>query len=323
MRLVTLLTALLLSNHAVGHEMRPGYLVLSERTAGVVDVEFRQPVTDNRFLELTLKNCEPLTEPVHRMSGGTMTQTWQARCETRLANARVAILGLAGTSTEVLVNVRDADGTEASHIIRPDAPVLALGHTEPPLLPVYLGLGIEHLLTGLDHVLFIIALLVLVTDKWKLVQTITAFTLAHSITLALSALDVIRLPQGPVEAAIALSILYVAVEITREDARSPTRRAPWLIAFVFGLLHGLGFAGVLREIGLPDGETLWALLLFNAGIEVGQLMIVGVFITALFVARHLPAPGMIPRGDSAALRLVPAYFIGPVAAFWMLQRLVA
>lgn len=324
MRVVLAIALLLASFSGLGHEMRPAYLTLKEQKDRVIDISFRQPIVNQRFLDLEVGiDCEMLTAPVHEKSTGSLTQTWQVRCDDGLRRSTVAITGLNRTLTEVLVSVQYADGDTAQHVIKPDAPVLALAAREPPLLPVYLALGIEHLLLGLDHVLFVIAMMVLVTDKWKLVQTITAFTVAHSITLVLSTLDLIRLPQGPVEAAIALSILYVAVEITREDRTSLTTRFPWSIAFVFGLLHGLGFAGVLREIGLPQGEAAWALLLFNVGIEIGQLMVITVALSSLLVARYVLA-GIRSRAswslNPALARLAPAYVIGPVATFWVLQR---
>lgn len=317
--LMTLLAAL----PGVAHEMRPAYLALEEGQDGIVDLSFRQPIVNGRFLDLDARiDCEMLTEPVHHKSGGTLSQTWQVRCDGGLQHSTIAIEGLSRALTEVLVSIRYEDGATAQHVIKPNEPLLALSTRDPPVLPVYLGLGIEHLLLGLDHVLFVIALMLLVTDKWKLVQTVTAFTVAHSVTLALSTLDLVRLPQAPVEAAIALSILYVALEIARHDKDSLTRRFPWSVAFVFGLLHGLGFAGVLREIGLPEGQAAWALFLFNAGIEIGQLLVISVALLALASFRWLASRGLPLVITPFPARLAPAYVIGPIAAFWVIQRVM-
>ncbi|MGI9399927.1 MAG: HupE/UreJ family protein [Rhizobiaceae bacterium] len=180
----------------------------------------------------------------------------------------------------------------------------------------YTLLGIEHILSGFDHLLFVLGLLFLVRGAWMLVKTITAFTVAHSITLALATLGILKVPSAPVEAAIALSIVFLAVEIVKgwRGQFSITHQMPWLVAFAFGLLHGLGFAGALSELGLPPDEIPIALLFFNIGVEVGQLIFVAIILVAIWAWRHARFPA--PR----SLALAPAYAIGTLAAYWFLER---
>ena len=182
----------------------------------------------------------------------------------------------------------------------------------------YLSLGIEHILLGIDHLLFVFALL-LIAKGWNLVKTITAFTLAHSITLALAALGVVAIPQAPVEAVIALSIVFAAAEVLRAQKGIPslTSQAPWLMAFAFGLLHGFGFAGALSEIGLPQGQIVSALLFFNLGVEVGQLG----FIAA--VLGFTAVLGLLSLRLPTWAKLVPPYMIGSIAMLWVIQRVIA
>jgi hydrogenase/urease accessory protein HupE len=183
----------------------------------------------------------------------------------------------------------------------------------------YLALGVEHILTGFDHLLFVLALLLIVKSARRIVATVTAFTVAHSLTLAAATLGFVHLPQPPVEAAIALSIAFVAAEIVHGLDGRPglTARAPWLVAFAFGLLHGLGFAGALAEIGLPQSAIPLALLCFNLGVELGQLAFVVALLACLALARRARIPW--PR----AARPLPAYAIGALAMFWVIERVAA
>jgi len=319
------LLPLLVATPLHAHEMRPAYAELVRKPGDMVQITFRQPAVNGRILDLELVvDCTNPSEKVASITASALTESWTMHCEAGFAHRVISVIGLNRTLTDVLVRVQDMDGTERHFIIRPGDPVLEIGEGPPPVLPVYLVLGIEHLLSGFDHILFVVGLMLLIAEKWKLVQTITAFTIAHSITLALSSLDVVRVSQQPVEAAIALSILYVAVEISLgKDADPLTRRYPWLIAFTFGLLHGLGFAGVLRNIGLPEGEALWALLLFNLGIEVGQLLVIAGMLALLAIARRLPTVRTLTRKTALDIRLVPAYVIGSISTWWFLVRAAA
>jgi hydrogenase/urease accessory protein HupE len=183
----------------------------------------------------------------------------------------------------------------------------------------YAMLGVEHILSGIDHLLFVLALLIITRGGRKLVKTVTAFTVAHSITLTLAALGYIHVPQRPVEAVIALSIVFVAAEILRgrQGRVGLTARAPWLVALTFGLMHGLGFASGLSEAGLPDGHIPTALLFFSIGVEAGHFLFIGVLLSLIALARRvkLPAPQWA--------QLVPPYAIGSVAMFWVIQRIAA
>jgi hydrogenase/urease accessory protein HupE len=192
----------------------------------------------------------------------------------------------------------------------------------------YTLLGVEHILSGIDHLLFVLALLIITGGGWKLVKTVTAFTVSHSITLTLAALGYIHVPQRPVEAAIALSIVFVASEMLHTRAGRPgiTARAPWVVALIFGLMHGLGFASGLSEAGLPDGHIPTALLFFSIGVEAGHFMFIGVVLAligaGLRVVQNSRPKFLTPR-TSSILGVLPAYAIGTVAMFWVIQRVAA
>ncbi len=302
----------------IAHEMRPAYARLVALDEGRVEIEFRQPVIGGRFLNLRLQvDCPDLTSPVTSGSPSAITERWTADCRNGLDE--VSIAGLSSTVIDVLLTWEPADGPARTIVITPQSPVASLEAKPAPLLPVYLTLGITHLLEGLDHVFFVVGLMLIVSGPWRIVKTITSFTVAHSLTLALSILDVVRLSQAPVEAAIALSLVFIAWENVAPDrAATLTARRPWQIAFLFGLLHGLGFAGVLREIGLPEAQFASALLLFNLGIEVGQLIIVASVLIVAALWRRLNPPV-----ETALARLAPIYVIGSISCFWLIERVAA
>ena len=302
------------------HEMRPAFAQLVETQEGI-SATLRQPLVRGfrPDLALDLGGCRVRSEVISQRHEGTLIQSWQEYCDQALSQSTLAIRNLYPGVSEVLVSITLLDGGVQRFVVRSDNPVVNLGDADSPLLPAYLELGIEHLLAGLDHVLFVIALMVLITDRWRLVATITAFTIPHSITLALSTFQLMQISQSAVEALIALSLLFMAVEMLSKTP-SLTANYPWLISFGFGLIHGLGFAGVLREVGLPDDAALWALLLFNVGLEIGQLMVVAACLFLGFLIRYWRrkitfVPGVILSN------LLPAYFIGPISVWWLLQRL--
>ena len=215
-----------------------------------------------------------------------------------------------------MVEIGRLDGEKSTRLLRPNSPSLSLGDASPQVA-AYLVLGLEHLVFGIDHVLFVIGLVLFIPSRWALLKTITAFTAAHSITLALSVLELVRLPQGPVEAVIALSILFLARELTMPEARRSalTRGRPWIMALLFGLLHGFGFAGALADIGLPRDQLALALFLFNIGIELGQIAIIAVLLALLWIARRIAgAFALVERGF--------VYFMGSLAAFWTIDRVL-
>jgi len=225
------------------------------------------------------------------------------------------------TITDVLVRVQMRDGTVSTTLVRPSRPWIEIA-AAPGWLAVagaYTLHGIEHILFGFDHLLFVLALILIVRNGRMLLWTISAFTVAHSITLSLATLGVVHVPGPPVEAMIALSILLLACEIVRlqRGQASMTAQRPWIVAFSFGLLHGFGFAGALTEIGLPQNDIPLALFAFNVGVEVGQLVFVAAVIGLLAaVSRFRPAPVLERRALFAS-----TYAIGSLAAFWFIERL--
>jgi hydrogenase/urease accessory protein HupE len=237
-----------------------------------------------------------------------------------LTGSIVNIDGLESTFTDVLLRLERANGVEITHRLTPAAPSYVF-EAEPGYGQVawtYFVLGVEHILLGIDHLLFVLALLIVVTGWRKLVGTITAFTVAHSITLALAALGFVHVPGPPVEAIIALSIVLVAGEIIHGRQGNPglTARLPWIVAFTFGLLHGFGFAGALADIGLPQSSIPLALFTFNIGVEAGQLLFVGAMLVLSWFTRRIQ-----PSPPEWAWR-TPTYVIGGLAAYWVIERVV-
>ncbi len=298
------------------HEVRPAYLAIEAVGEGLHQVTWKQPVLGNRRLPLDPvlpEQCEVLNEGLPEHTGAALIVRWDIRCD--LSHGLILIQGLSRTLTDVMVRITDESGVEQTWMLKPESPSLDLADPAPPIA-AYLFLGIEHLLFGIDHILFVIGLVLFIRDRWMLIKTVTAFTVAHSITLTLSVLEVVRLPQGPVEAVIALSILFLARELMLPEAeRSALMRIrPWLMAFTFGLLHGFGFAGALADIGLPREDLAFSLLLFNVGIEIGQLLVIAVILAGTWVARKLPmAPGL--RWQQAFTVLM-----GIAAAYWTIDR---
>jgi len=239
-----------------------------------------------------------------------------------LAGKRIAFPGLQGTITDVLVRIQLDGGGQSTTLVHPSnaALVVPARPRQGEVARTYLVYGIEHILGGIDHLLFVFGLLLIVRGGRRIFATITAFTVAHSVTLAAATLGWVHVPVPVVESIIALSIVFVAVEIVRGRAGHPglTSRAPWLVAFCFGLLHGFGFAGALAEVGLPERAIPMALLCFNVGVEIGQLFFVCAVLLLMAGARRLPA--IMPRRWAP---LVAPYAIGSVASFWMLQRVLA
>ncbi|MEH2624483.1 hydrogenase/urease accessory protein HupE [Bradyrhizobium sp. AZCC 1719] len=238
-----------------------------------------------------------------------------------LAGTRIEIVGLQATITDALVRVQMLDGTYSTTLVRPSKPWIEIATSRSSLevATTYLMHGVEHILLGYDHLLFVLALILIVRRGRVLLITVTAFTVAHSITLSLATLGVVHIPGPPVEATIALSILLLACEIIRSDRgqASLTAQWPWLVAFSFGLLHGFGFAGALTEIGLPQGDIPLALLAFNVGVEAGQLVFIAAVLGALRCAKWIRLPAFLERHA----RPVTTYAIGIMAAYWFTERL--
>lgn len=310
----------LLAAGAQAHELQPGFLELREGQERNWQVLWKQPLSAGQPLRLTPVFPAPCA-PLGTASQERLPQAWVYRarihCPQGLAGQKLAVEGLEAFATDVLVRVEHADGRVETHLLKPDQPQLQLAALGERTQTTYLWLGIEHIALGFDHLLFVFGLLLLVGSNWMLVKTITSFTVAHSITLGLATLTSIHVPPRPLELAIALSILFLAPEILRLRAggSSLSIRHPWVVAFAFGLLHGFGFASALREVGLPRDEIPLALLLFNVGVEFGQLAFVALVLAAGALWRRL-APWRTP-----ALALAPVYLIGTLSAWWTWQRL--
>jgi hydrogenase/urease accessory protein HupE len=306
----------------VAHESRPAYLSLTETMAGNFDVTWRRPARGDKALSLAPvfpDQCTEKEKSAAYFAAGAYVQRWKIDCgEEGLVGSAIAIRGLEYTITDVLIRVELQQGEVRTGIVKPNAPSFEV-EKSPSAWKVagdYLVLGVEHILGGIDHLLFVLGLLLIVSGTWRLVKTITSFTVAHSITLGVATLGFVRVPQAPVEAVIALSILFLATELIRREQghEGLASQFPWIVAFVFGLLHGFGFAGALTEVGLPHSEIPLALLMFNVGVELGQILFVTMVLLLLHIiqrnVKNLPLWG--PRAT--------AYGIGSLASFWIFER---
>ncbi len=326
---VALLAPLGRPSTSQAHEIRPAYLEIKETAAGQFNLLWRTPVTAGMRLPLALKlrdDVRNVKEPVvQELTDSLVERRWIRAGANGLAGARIEFPGLQLTITDVLVRFEMLDGTKGSVVVRPSQPWVEIEARRGlwAVAGAYLRLGVEHILGGVDHLLFVLALLLLVRGWKRVVATITAFTVAHSISLVAAVLGFVHVPQPPVEAAIALSIVFVAAEIIRSREGRPglTEKAPWVVAFTFGLLHGLGFAGALSDVGLPPNSIPVALLVFNLGVELGQLFFIG-FVYAVAGGAQWLARRFAFRVPGWSWRLAP-YGIGGVAAFWMIQRIAA
>jgi hypothetical protein len=306
-------------------EIRPALLDIKEQNTGLFAVTWKVPTRGNRVLALTPQLPESLelvgSPSVQDIPGARIEHATYKNNGASLTGQRIVIDGLSALQTDVLLLIQLQDGTQHSAILRPSSPefTIPLEASKLKIASDYWRMGTIHILEGVDHLLFVLALLLIVLGLGPLVKAVTAFTVAHSITLALATLGVVHVPAAPTEAIIALSILFLASEIVHKHhgAIGITERYPWVIAFIFGLFHGLGFAGALSEIGVPQHEVPLALFMFNVGVETGQLLFIAVVLGLMALLRglHLTAP-------KGAWRLVP-YAIGSVAAFWTIERVMS
>jgi hydrogenase/urease accessory protein HupE len=310
---------------AHAHEVRPAYLQIDEVGPGRYQLLWRTPVLAGMRLPVVLRlpdEIHDVIEPAaQELSDSLVERRLFDAGSQRLAGRRIEFVGLQATLTDVLVRVQMLDGTHSSTLVRPSQPWVDITTSRGPfgVAGAYLMHGTEHILFGYDHLLFVLALILIVRSTRMLLLTVTAFTVAHSITLSLATLGVMHVPGPPVEATIALSILLLACEIVRsgQGRASLTAKWPWLVAFSFGLLHGFGFASALTEIGLPQGDIPLALFAFNVGVEIGQLIFIAVILGALRCARLIRLPAVV---ESHA-RTVTTYAIGIMAAYWFVERL--
>jgi hydrogenase/urease accessory protein HupE len=313
--------ALVAVEAASAHAFAPALLELREGASGTIDVRWKQPAT--RAMGSSLRpvlpgSCSGVGEAELLEEGTGVVANWAIECPGGLVGKTVGVEGLAASGADALLRVAFAEGRSVRHVLTATSPAFQIPERESraAVLQTYGALGFTHIVTGYDHLLFVLGLVILIGTGRPLLWTVTAFTIGHSLTLGLAALGLVRLPQQPIEAAIAFSIYVLALEIARRSnaRRSLLQSWPWLMAGGFGLLHGLGFAGALSAIGLPQGEIPLALFAFNVGIELGQLAFVGVILASWAMLRRIPI--QLPE----AARLVPAYGIGSLAAFWCIER---
>jgi hydrogenase/urease accessory protein HupE len=307
---------------AGAHELRPAFLDMKETSAGRFAIVWKVPALGDRRLALDVRlpaACSEDRAPVASSENNYIFQRWSATCAGGIKGADIGIDGLRATLTDVLVRIEYIDGATQVVRLTPQQASFTAGGSMSwrEAAWTYFRLGVDHILTGFDHLLFVLALMLLIGDRAMLVKTITAFTLAHSITLAGAALGYMWLPQRPVEACIALSIAFIAVELVRavRGERSLAIRQPWIVAFAFGLLHGFGFAGALREIGLPHKDVALSLVSFNLGVEAGQLLFVAAVVASWAILSRLV------KVSATAGRMAAAYAIGTVSTVWLISRL--
>lgn len=323
-----LLIFVLLATFAPGafaHEVRPAYLELRQTGPETHDVLWKVPGQGDMRLGLYVElpvSCTNVTEPRASMINNAFAERWTVKCAGGLSGGTIHIAGLSATMTDVLVRLERTNSATQVTQLTPSTTSFVVTATADAMgvARTYTVLGVEHILSGIDHLLFVLALIIITRGGWKLIKTITAFTVAHSITLGLAALGFVQVPPAPIEAVIALSIVFVAAEImhSRQGRPGLTERAPWVVAFTFGLLHGFGFAGALSQIGLPQHDIPLALLCFNVGVEVGQLLFIASVFAIVAVARHITRRVALPQ-PMWAWRVLP-YAIGGVSAFWLIQR---
>ncbi len=308
---------------ARAHDTRPGYLEITEQTPRRYELIWRTPVFSGSRLSVVLRFPDGVRtqgEPVEREFRGSVVERRVIEAPHGLVGTRIEFIGLETTITDVLVRVQRSDGSHSTALVHPSQPWLQVQGSQGPWSTalVYLRHGVTHIAGGYDHLLFVLGLFLLVRGVRALVATITAFTAAHSVTLAVSTLEWVRVPQPPVEAIIALSLVVVAAEILDTQPRATLiRRRPWVVALSFGLLHGFGFAGALADIGLPGDSVPLALFAFNAGVEIGQLALISVFLLVSHVCDRLGASAR----SRAHARSLAAYSAGTLASFWFFERL--
>jgi len=318
--LALLLVGILPAWPVAAHPLAPSLLDVREREGGRVDVLFKMSLLQPRGTDLQPEfpsHCTPVTEVVAERDDVSASFRWSEDCGARgIVGESLRVVGLERTRTDVLVHVELLDGRSLRRVISGADAAFEVSERQSrwQVALDYARLGVDHILTGPDHLTFVLGLMLLAWNRRALLFTLTAFTLGHSVTLSAAALGYVDFPSRVVEFAIALSIFMLAVELSAKRNGDATHRRPWGFAFAFGLLHGLGFAGALSEIGLPAGEIPLALLSFNVGIEVGQIAFVAV------VWGLLLAVGRRAEAAPAWLRALPVYAIGSLAAMWCIER---
>lgn len=322
MKCFSVLFVFLLSSLSLfAHEVRPGYFSITQQSEDTYQIVWKVPAMGTGIPKIypVLPNNWEIIDEQSNLLPGNLRRTYLVRINNGIEGNMLLFDGLNKTLIEVLVSIKKSDGIQYSSRIKPSNPSYLIPVTPDrwSVIKTYLSLGFEHILLGIDHLLFVLALLLLTKGFGRIVKTITAFTIAHSITLSFAALGFVGLPGAPVEAVIALSIVFLAVELVHylDGRKGLTVRYPWIVAFTFGLLHGFGFAGALVDLGLPQTDIPWALLFFNVGVELGQLAFVLAALGVIWLLRKIKInwPNWVEK--------VPPYAIGSLASFWMFERI--
>ncbi len=321
---ISVLVAVLVAKAGFAHPLAPALLELRESESGRVEVTWKRSalrVPGSDLQPILPADCPALEEPRVEEQGTAMLAHWSIDCgEVGLVGRTLRIDDQGPARIDTLVRIELADGRKLQRVLRRSEPSMVVPERtgRVTVFVDYFTFGFDHILSGPDHLLFVFGLVLLcsnlATNLATLAKTVTSFTVGHSITLSLAALGYAKYPAGPIEVLIAASVLALAVDLARDEAK-PTwmRRFPWPMALLFGLLHGLGFAGALREAGLPDGEIPMALFSFNVGIEVGQLVFVAALLALTPLAKRIPMPISLPRR-------IAVYGMGSLAAFWVIER---
>lgn len=322
--IILILGAFFTTKNADAHEIRPALLTITETESGWFDVMWKVPIFEGNVLDITPIFPEEFKvigiPSINNIGSAVITYYSLQYVGDDMTGKEILIEGLSSLQIDVLVQLERDDGSRYSAILKPSSPVYKIPTigSKNEVAYAYWIMGIVHILGGFDHLLFVLTLLLIVRHKWKLFKTITAFTLAHSVTLALASLGLVSVPPGPTEAVIALSIVFLAGEIinSHRGKYSLTEQYPWFVAIFFGLFHGLGFAGALTGMGLPQTEIPIALLMFNLGVETGQILflISVLFLWAIIKRIHIKWP-------TNAWKWMP-YAIGSLAAFWTVERII-
>lgn len=320
---ITLLVLLLgYSFNSFSHELQPSLLEIRQLNNEQYDVSWRVPIYYNKTHPASLQlpsHWQTIGKPsIRKLSDAHLHRRLVKVSKGDISNNIIRFNNLESTITDVFVRVYWMDGSKTSAIARPSQPwVTIVGQiTSWQVFSDYVALGMDHILSGFDHLTFVLALMLIVSGWRKLLLTITAFTVAHSITLAGITLGLVWIPSPPVEAVIALSIIFLAGELVKinRGGSSLTAKYPWVVAFAFGLLHGFGFAGALNDIGLPENEIPLSLLSFNLGVELGQLLFVAIAMATIMLIKR------VRFSWPQWAHQLPAYSIGSISAFWLIQR---
>ena len=317
-RAILLLIGIFFASQLRAHEVRPAYLEITQPDANHYSIVWKQPTLGDIAVRLVphLSNGWLDQEPTDQYaSSGFLIRTWKIENPQPLTDSSIYIEGLEDTITDVLIRVALIDGRVQQVILRPEQPRFEIAAHSSSSVPAFFMHGIQHILSGVDHLLFVLGVMLIVRNRWMLLKAVAAFTLAHSITLTMGAVANISLPSPLVETLIALSILILGLEIVRAQrgGTSLTIRYPWAVAFFFGLFHGMGFAGGLSDLGFADRDLLSALLFFNVGVEVGQLAFIA---AVLMIARALAS---LRIGQPLVLTRAAAYVVGIAGAYWTFQ----